>query len=491
MRLVANIIGQDNFKAAAVAFLATHRDSVITSDQYLEHLSLYADAALLPERENLPSLVKNLMDGIYYRYNIYVENGMDKFFLTSSYTQVRYIPIDYMTPSEGSANQTKIWWAYYHTTKVPIDKEQWIAINPQQFGIYNVLYSDELWAELIVQVRDNPEMFNRAQLISDSLYWEGTRSVINHLNLIRYLPKEMDALTWRVAKITFQDMAMLTRNFAKADLFFEYYQILTRDLYLKNRIGKEMEDFELALEVAIIACSSGLPECLQDVEEYYAEQIELKEGIKGSSEFQTLIYCTLAKYSNTTIVDEVLQLWIKDRRVHSQSRNAVKGLACTSDTEILDRFLQIASSDQLEIDHGILLTSPERFFILTTFMSGSHESVVQSLKFTRKKENFEAIEDRVTSTNDLFEGIGYYIRSNEVFNLVAEIEYEFFRVGLSYFTTNIYREKIQGYASLRDSKYKQEQFLVWVGENSQGNVVKVVNGVLLMGLVAFIRVLCY
>lgn len=106
-------------------------------------------------------------------------------------------------------------------------------------------------------------------------------------------------------------------------------------MYSRNRVGQRMENFELTMEVAKIACYSGHAECVKDVEDYYAGEAT----IEGSSDFQVFIFCTMAKHSvdQWTIVDQVVAMWQEDRRVHSNSRNAIQGLACSEDPAIANR----------------------------------------------------------------------------------------------------------------------------------------------------------
>lgn len=73
------------------------------------------------------------------------------------------------------------------------------------------------------------------------------------------------------------------------------------------------------------------------------------------------------------------------------------------------------------VDHGIELTTLERFFILDTFLRGSLESVVLSINFVR--DHFQLILDRLQThlMTELFSLFRYFVSTNEILDALDDI----------------------------------------------------------------------
>lgn len=339
MRTIFHIMEPGKFHEAILAFLAINRDSVITSEQFMAHLELFAGDILLPEDQSLSNLIyeyENAMPSINAVEVTQLETHFEILKVTGEMVN---IPVDYMTPTTPPASRPRHWGLWREWNRIEVDLQEWILVNPELYGLYPVMYSEPLWTGWAAIVQQNHTMipsFNRAQLISDSSVSLSQWWIFNHLNMIRYLPNERDSFAWRAARIGYESLAMRMREYEGAQDYYDYYKSLVRDLYAVNRIGQEMKDFELAMEVAKIACYSGHQECVQDVEAYYDWKVGTEGVLLGSSDFQVLIYHTLAKHSSTlwSVVDRVEALWRQDRGVHAESRSAVQGLAYSTDPNV-------------------------------------------------------------------------------------------------------------------------------------------------------------
>lgn len=331
-------MGRDRFNEAVRDFLADNRYSSVFASAFLEYLDLYTKDTLLPEGQTLSSLIFTIAYKVPNREALRIFRNQNKKIQMLRWGSVDVeLPVDFMTSSIPAAGQPKFWIESFPEKTPILDIEDpWIVFNPQQYGVYVVEYDWELYVEFAKQLMADHTRFNRAQLISDCINQvaRGISLAENYLNLIRYLPKETDLITWRVARMSFEHMLMSMRGF-DGDMkpLYDYYNSLTSALYLKNRIRTEMKDFEMTLELAKIVCYSRLSECVEDVNEYFKASVETEKGLVGSSDFQTFIYCTLAKDLNNTelLVNHTMSLWVEDRRVHSQSRNAIRGLVCSAD----------------------------------------------------------------------------------------------------------------------------------------------------------------
>lgn len=340
MRMTANVMGEENFKRAVLELLANNRHSVINTNMFLAHLDQYASDVLLPDDKLISDVLQKWSHSVPAKNVLRVGNKTDKFELNYNSGEYVDLPVDYFTPTLERASQPKLWVLPAIYQDAPqLDLEPWIAVNPDQYGLYQVNYADHMWAALAIQLRKNHTQFNRAQLISDSITMDLSFWLRYHFDIIRYLPNETNALTWKAARHSYEAVALLMRGYENIYPFYAYYNNLTREIYWENRIGREMENFELTLEVSKIACYSGHPECVTDVEDYYVEAVQTEAGLLGSKDFRTFVYCTLAKHSlnKRSIVDHVAQLWAEDRSVHAKSRAAIQGVACTGEEDLVIR----------------------------------------------------------------------------------------------------------------------------------------------------------
>lgn len=470
MRWIGHIIGEENFRTAVLSFVAMNRYSSISGEDFRLHLESYAKGALLPEDGSLSEVIRASVSAMpnAERLDVYIEEG--RFGVYRWIAEFADLSVDYKTPTIQAASKPKLWLerSSHSRFSLDIELEPWIIANPDQYGIYAVNYNSDLWAELAKQLKENHEMFNRGQLISDafSLARSDSTRLKNYLNLIEYLPKETDTLTWRAVRISYERLMVLLRGYeGDLEALNEYFISLAGDLYLKHRIGGEMLDFEMTMELAKIVCAAGLPECLQDVRDYYETGLETGNGVSGSSDFQQFVYCTLVRNSSDveSLVGRVLGLWIENRKDYSRSRNAIKGLACTSDLQVIQRFLDMSVSDQ---DFGVTLSPSERRFLLFTFMRGSYESLVESLNFLL--ENFSIVHEMVDSVQKLFYEFRYNVKPHSIELMVDEIvkahEEEMGELLVSY----IYLENIYGTVYfLGDNSMIQSQLDEWLADRPE------------------------
>lgn len=347
MRMITNIIGQEGFNNATLDFLELNRHSAITSQQFLDHLDLYSEDAKLPAETSLSQVIhKYVYSATPRTQSVKVSLQANKITVTIVSGERVDIPIDFTTSQNKSSTQSQ-YWLPEGTTNTAIvlgklDFPDWVAVNPEQYGLYRVDYSNGLWAMFANELLSDPEPFNRAQLISDASTLASLRLtyLLNYLNLIRYLPTESDVFAWRAARISYEKMAILMRGYpGNSSLFHNYYSELTHQVYLLNRISSEMEDFDLSMEVGKISCYSGDPECVQDVQGYYDALRAANQRLVGSNDFQTFIYCTLAQHSDNVqqVADDVYELLTSDRELTPRVKNGIQGLACTTDAAVVTR----------------------------------------------------------------------------------------------------------------------------------------------------------
>lgn len=497
LRMVANTMGEENFKAAIINLLSINPCTTTNRDQFVEQLNQYSTPDIFPPGDpdwsqtiNSYSNRVTLIEILRVKYSDVTGYAIETFAFSRA-----YLPTDYMTPNVPAESKPKLWIAHEYLTESIVGhvEEPWLLVNPHQYGSYRVVYSNELYQDLTRHLSNNHTQFpNRAQLIVDSGNQADTgedllRSSLSavfyvpphpgylelrrHLFLIQYLVNETDLSVWGAVRRSFERLSFRMRGYGKMELFYNSFIALASGEYLKNRFGANgFADFEKTMEVGKIMCYSGYSECVKDVEEYYEEKVQT--GLEGSKDFQKFIYCTLAKFSTTTkqeeLADHVLQLWIRDRGILAKSRIALDGLSCTSNSEIIKRFLEFATTDRLQVEYGVSLTAAERLFLLRTFLHGSYESVVQSLEYILG--NFSLVAGVIPELmSDLFTGIKDFVSTATVRGLLIamqNIEAEEMTQQLQWLLRS---EEVDGYFNQIDSSYLQGQFELWLIEKADGH----------------------
>lgn len=345
MRMIAKVMGKANFSKAVLAFLQANKRSVaaVASQDFLSHLDLYCPEDALPDGMTLSSVIRGYeTEGFQETLStVYVESGDD--FLTLKREPENYpvdIRIDFTTPTQSQAYNPMAWIRpKENINEVKVKRaDPWTRINPLQFGLYRVSYDAALWQELTDQLMSDHNQFtNRAQLIADSttLTLDSIKSFAQHFELLRYLKKETETYNWRVARKSYDAVTRHLRGITETDRLLQFYAGLAEDEYLRNRISLNFVNFEMTMQVGWIACLSEHADCVSDVEDYVKETLEAGNAIKGPEEFQFLLYCTLARYSNTkgSWIDSLFLGLVKD----PSSKVALRGLTCSEDEDAIKK----------------------------------------------------------------------------------------------------------------------------------------------------------
>lgn len=493
MRTLALNLGPDTFQSAAIDFLKAHLYTCVFASDFETHLDSYELITKLPDDMLLSALARNYgNEGPIRNYLTTKWNEEEaRLEIGDIYSKVQ-IPVDYMTPSIPAAGAPKHW-----ITKEKIVIENfsapWIVLDPHQMALSVVNYGDQYWPVLAKELqKDHEAMFYRKQLIEDSYTSMNERHlhVRHHLNLIGYLPKEKDARVWRAARISYEAMAMTMRGYqGNMTLFNNYYIDLVNDIYMANRIGDEKADFEITREVAKIACGAGHRLCVFDVQEYAKEALEKQEYVRGSSDFQQFVYCTLAKADEKEVVARhVVKLWAKDRRVNAPARNAIRGLACTEDREVIARFLNYAINKRLNEELDMEITREERAFFLATFLRGSHIAVKDALRFIML--NYDAISELMSEhMEDVFVHMCWYIRSEEQRLLLQDI----YKIHEKRMPSRVYNamwdEASNGWRYSLNAVRRHEDFDEWLAERGSGVMATAAKGILLIVVAVVVAML--
>lgn len=340
MRMIAHIMGRNNFIKAVLGFLKEKQYSAITSDQFLTYLDPHCPETNLPKGMKLSTVIKGYETKGYQiaLWTVHVESAGE--FYKVSRNRDNYpveIPIDYTTPSQPALSRPRVWiQPLDEQSDIQIAKsDSWIILNPEQNGLYRVDYDASLWEELIKQLStDHTKISNRGQLISDScsLAMDSDYNVGRHFEVLQYLPKETDTMSWRVARKSYEDITNYLRGIKESERLIKFYKGIVEDQYLKNPISIDFSDFEKTMQVGWIACSTGHIDCVTDAEKYVSAILKTEDVLPGSEDFKYLIYCTIARYSKNQegLFGSIMSGLTGDVSFDS-IKVAISGMACSAE----------------------------------------------------------------------------------------------------------------------------------------------------------------
>lgn len=338
MRMMANIMGSDNFNHAVLNFIEENQFVSVNSEQFLAQMDLYCPAEVVPQGTKLSSIIADYETEGYQTKPSTVlvkSEGESLVIIRDDFNYRVSFPIDYTsiapTPQYHSG-----WWFLASAISDQVKIEQpypSVILNPLQIGIYRVNYENSMWEEITRQlISDHSLISNRGQLIEDSVNLAIDRDITigQHLSLIRYLTNETDTWTWRVARESYNDLTFFLRGIQESPRLHKFYNDLVDKEYMKNRIT-QLVDFEKTMQVGWIACASGHEECIKDAESYVDDLVEADKALTGSADFQYLIYCTLARYStNQDALFSNLLLGVIRGESFATIIEAIKGLGCSA-----------------------------------------------------------------------------------------------------------------------------------------------------------------
>lgn len=343
MRMIANIMGDGKFLEAVLDYIASNQFRAIDSSKFGVHLDLFCPEDALPSGTKLSSVITQYETEGYQTMasTINVDHESSIYLLTRNIDySTNYpvsLPVDYTSPTYQPEYISGLWLVNSGSPNLLMIRDSYdlIIVNPRQIGMYRVNYQTSMWEEIVRRLAiDHQLITNRGQLIEDSVNLAMDReiSVGQHFNVIRYLTNETDTWTWRVARRSFEALTFFLRGIKETERLEKFYSDLVEEQYLENRFALDMVDFEKTMQVGWIACASGYPECVQDLEKYVNSSSVAEQGLKGSEDFQYLVYCTLTRYSTNhdSLFNSMIFGLLGDGTFESFAV-AIRGLGCSAD----------------------------------------------------------------------------------------------------------------------------------------------------------------
>ncbi|XP_026808314.1 aminopeptidase N-like [Rhopalosiphum maidis] len=276
-------------------------------------------------------------------------NGTDK-------NSCWWIPLTMTTSTEANFNQTKAksWLnCENNNLTLPLAKDNdWVIYNVQMAGLFRVLYDTRNWMGIISTLND-PNKYktihtlNRVQLIDDSFSFSqnGDLDYGITFQLLKYLKHEKEYTPWMAALDGFGPINKLMKRTPNQGVFQNYMQRMLSPVYSRFRnMTTKLNDFEeIRFKNLIIAeaCRYRINDCTEQAINLFSKWMNTTDPDKNnilSIELKSVIYCQAIKYGGVAEWDF---LWERYQRsnVASEKVKLLSALGCSSDTWLLNRFL--------------------------------------------------------------------------------------------------------------------------------------------------------
>ncbi|KAH0560346.1 hypothetical protein KQX54_003721 [Cotesia glomerata] len=282
IHMLEHILTEEVFREGLQRYFKAHQfDSVVTNDLWRAFQEVYDERF-----GDKPLDIKETMDPWIEQTGTPVVN-VSRNYETGEITLIQKnsrnenpknkwrIPINFATKSNPDFSRTTptMWMEVdQQVTTIPdVKTDDWIIVNIQQRGFYQVNYDKENW-KLIADYLNSKDYtkihaVNRAQLFDDIFRLYSTdKSYLEILvNITSYLHQETDYLPWIPAVAVIMEMQENMRNTLEEESFETYMLYLTNAVMDKLGFENREDDDHSAIRIrsilAPIVCSFGHAEC--------------------------------------------------------------------------------------------------------------------------------------------------------------------------------------------------------------------------------------
>ena len=138
------------------------------------------------------------------------------------------------------------------------------------------------------------------------------------------------------------------------------------------------------------------------------------------------------------------------------------------DSYLLISFFRIYTMlSNLEMVMDIYMTPDQRDDLLRYLTQGSHEMHLYTISYI--KENFLAIKSKSASLENVFQGLGFFTRTEEGTDLLNGILVQYKEQINSSLRSVIFNERIEGVQFTIQSRMVQRAYRIWNGEEEEDN----------------------
>ncbi|XP_023337478.1 glutamyl aminopeptidase [Eurytemora carolleeae] len=308
-----------------------------------------------------PLITFTIVDDSFFVWNISQSRflmsaqlkGVDPLSPKSPFDYKWVVPISFKTSAGTTYNvllQNK-----NDTSKVVTldEKIQWIKGNIDGVGFYRVNYPTQIWTGLIKQLKVNYTVFTgveRAQLIDDAftLFMAGLLPASVPLSLCTYLVQEKDISPWTVAINQLNTWKRLLSSGMGGPAIEKFITYLIENIYDDLGWADTGDHGERMLRSKILttAVAVGLEDAVDRAKDMFINAMETNTSI--DSEYQALVFCTGIREGGKEEWRWVFHQYCTTNQA-DEKYTFRKSLACTRDTFILQRLLDISLETSQQI----------------------------------------------------------------------------------------------------------------------------------------------
>ncbi|XP_043979489.1 aminopeptidase N-like [Gambusia affinis] len=353
LRMLANYVGEKAFDNGIRAYLRAHRGGNVEAKDlwsFIENAhngkTQYTVSEIMEKwttQMGYPVITINTKNGeIYQKHFLYNSSAV------SSLSWL--IPITYTTNISGLND---VWLDKKGPVKMEefiSKKGEWILANVNTTGFYRVNYNLENWERLLWQLETDPSripLMNRGQLIDDAFNLARAKQVDVTLALMstRFLRKETAYLPWESAVRNLEYFILM---FDRSEVYGPmqlYLRHQAEELYnfFKNQTDNSTVPDDHSLQhnqiTAIeVACSSGLPDCVEMVREKFADWMDTSDTNNIHTNLRSVIYCQAVAAGEKKEWEFAWEKFQSSTDT-SEKDQLRKALSCTKKTWLLNRYL--------------------------------------------------------------------------------------------------------------------------------------------------------
>ncbi|XP_060803818.1 glutamyl aminopeptidase isoform X2 [Amyelois transitella] len=263
-----------------------------------------------------------------------------------------FVPITYKT-NKGSSS--KIIWFSDKANEVSLKldtEENWLKINNNQVGYYRVNYTEDMWQNLIKQLKEKTNrqltISDRAHLLNEVFALAEARVVPYNLalDLTTYLSEERDYVPWDTATNIFSDLSKKLRNTTAYDDLMIYVQILITPLYESQtweRISGSVIQGLLRSLVLRTATWCELPAAVSRVSSLLHEWLRHPDSLDARIEpdLRDFVYYEGMKSASQSEWDTMWEIYQREEDAQEQAKLRA-ALAAPRNSDILLKYLNLS-----------------------------------------------------------------------------------------------------------------------------------------------------
>nr|CAH7717416.1 unnamed protein product [Callosobruchus chinensis] len=403
LRMVEHLMGSERFKKGVQNYLSLNKGLNTKPANLWMALSIAVDNTVSMLPVTLADIMQNWIEKAGYPLITVTKTNkntlalkQERFLFSGSDTTTKwYVPITYTTSVDTAKfekTSPQLWMEPDKESNIQIpDATSWIILNNQQTGFYRVNYDDTLWAEIEKALKT--ESFggigevNRAQIVDDLFNLAKPKKVSysKALNIIKFISNDVSYYTWYAAKRGFSfllDKIGFESDLGKA--------IKADVLRLMDKVYKSVphtdlkptDDFYTLKQTDIIglACTLQHPECIEMSKSLFSKY--RSDGTKPPKDLRNIVYCNALRHSkDSTDWDFLWNVYVKSNSL-SEASNLLQVLGCSTDKNILNRYLQktitdseIRLQDRATVFSSVLSGNPSSLDIALTFLIEHHKEI--------------------------------------------------------------------------------------------------------------------